>query len=272
MLPIRSCSLIFRRNIWKFKRYQPPLVAPENLESPYIVGPYIRDRLPEQTIFEPRVRYDDVYEFVKQTDDDPVPPMKVLLLENVPNLGVAGEILEVPGEIARYKLIPSQQATYASDLNIKLYSDLIQKCLNNPDAPSSRLSIVTTEKLKSQFILVTMSSDTSWTIEPWHIRVACRRIGLVVPEYAIKLPDKPISGPNLDYEMKDFVIQITVNKNPRETVNVRCVVHHVKEKLLTEWHRRVPRTAIIPEQQTLLDSMPKFEPYYDDDEDKATFE
>ena len=43
---------------------------------------------------------------------------------------------------------------------------MIKKCLENPDAPSSRLSIVTTMKLSTQFILVTMSSDKSWTIEP----------------------------------------------------------------------------------------------------------
>ncbi|XP_053210686.1 39S ribosomal protein L9, mitochondrial-like [Panonychus citri] len=266
MLAVRTCSLVCRRNIWKFKRWQEPLLAPENLESPYIVGPYIRDRLPEQSILKPRIRYDDVFEEIHNTDDDPVPPMKVLLLENVANLGVAGEVLEVPGEMARYNLIPSQQATYATDLNLKLYADLIQKCLDNPDAPSSRLSIVTTKKLATQFILVTMSSDAPWKIEPWHIRVACRQIGLVVPDYAIKLPDEPITGPNIENELKDFAIQITVNKNPRETVNVRCVLHHVKENLKSQWHRREPRVAILPEQQQLLDSMHKFEPYYDEEE------
>ena len=106
MLSVRTCSLFFNRNIWKFKRWQPPLVAPENLESPYIVGPYIRDRLPEQSILKPRIRYDDVFEEIHNTDNDPLPPMKVLLLENVANLGIAGEVLEVPGDVARYNLIP----------------------------------------------------------------------------------------------------------------------------------------------------------------------
>ncbi|BES98675.1 ribosomal protein L9 [Nesidiocoris tenuis] len=69
-----------------------------------------------------------------------------------------------------------------------------------------------------------MNKTTPWTIQPWHIRVAFRKSGVIVPENAIKIPDKPISGPDLSLENKDFVCVITING--QEKANARCRIHH----------------------------------------------
>lgn len=55
-----------------------------------------------------------------------------------------------------------------------------------------------------------MSDKNTWTIEPWHIKVALRREGIVVPEEAIELVTT-ISGPDPALEMKEFPVKITVS-------------------------------------------------------------
>lgn len=55
-----------------------------------------------------------------------------------------------------------------------------------------------------------MSDKNSWTIEPWHIRVAMRREGIVVTDEAIELITK-ISGPDPSLEMKEFPVKIKVS-------------------------------------------------------------
>ena len=55
-----------------------------------------------------------------------------------------------------------------------------------------------------------MNIENSWVLEKWHVRVACRRAGLTVPEESITLPPKTIRGPDLDIEGKEFYIKIKV--------------------------------------------------------------
>ncbi|KAF6201870.1 hypothetical protein GE061_004266 [Apolygus lucorum] len=69
-----------------------------------------------------------------------------------------------------------------------------------------------------------MNKENPWTIQPWHIRCSFRKAGIHVPEYAIKMPDKPISGPDFSLENRDFLITVTVNG--LEKANVRCRIHH----------------------------------------------
>jgi large subunit ribosomal protein L9 len=57
-----------------------------------------------------------------------------------------------------------------------------------------------------------MNKDNPWTIEPWHIRVSLRKMNVhVLNDDSIKLPDQPISGPDLTLEGKSFVVFITVS-------------------------------------------------------------
>lgn len=100
--------------------------------------------------------------------------------------------------------------------------------------------------LSTQLVHVLMSNRNSWTIEPWHIRVALRREGIIAEEESIELPEMKISGPDEKLEMKEFPVKITVSScfkksnnfcicvlskillqiNNTEKVLVRCRIQH----------------------------------------------
>lgn len=54
--------------------------------------------------------------------------------------------------------------------------------------------------------------ENPWTIEKWHVRSAFRRSGFWVPDHAIAMNGKTISGPNLELEKKIFLVTVTVRK------------------------------------------------------------
>lgn len=242
------------RSKWIFKRVNQPLLG-ANEESPYIVGPYILDRRPKEPHLEPRETIDDLYKDVDQLDRFEKPPIKLILLENILDLGAKGEVVDANNALARFTLLPMQKAVYASPENLVIYKSLIEASLKSMDRPSSRISRKTMQRLSETFVSVIMNQEEPWTIEPWHIEVAFRNININVPASAIKLPSPPITGPDLDKQGKDFAIQVVINENERETVNVRCTLHHSNTPIPYNWHRLQPRPAILPEQQQLLDSM-----------------
>lgn len=57
---------------------------------------------------------------------------------------------------------------------------------------------------------VIMNRENPWTLKPWHIRVAFRKAGVIVPEEAIELPPKEIKGPDMNIQNKEFYVTITV--------------------------------------------------------------
>lgn len=67
------------------------------------------------------------------------------------------------------------------------------------------------EALSSRIVQLTMSKTQPWVIEPWHISACYRKMQFVVPPYAIEMPPKEISGPNLTLQGKEFLITITVS-------------------------------------------------------------
>lgn len=59
---------------------------------------------------------------------------------------------------------------------------------------------------------VYMHMKNQWTIQPQHVRIAFRKQGVhILDDECIRLPEKPISGPNLELEGKDFVVTVTVS-------------------------------------------------------------
>lgn len=57
-----------------------------------------------------------------------------------------------------------------------------------------------------------MNKENPWTLQKWHIRTSFRKCGYTVPEEAITMPDKPIKGPNMDLEDREFYVTVTVRK------------------------------------------------------------
>lgn len=61
-------------------------------------------------------------------------------------------------------------------------------------------------------IYLSMNKDNSWVIEPWHVRVAFRKAGVIVPEEALTLPPEPITGPDLALQGKEFAVKVKVRE------------------------------------------------------------
>lgn len=57
---------------------------------------------------------------------------------------------------------------------------------------------------------VVMNMNQPWTIKPWHIKTSFRKCGYIVPEYALTLPEHPITGPDMNLENKEFFVTLTV--------------------------------------------------------------
>lgn len=65
--------------------------------------------------------------------------------------------------------------------------------------------------LGNKTLSVIMNKDMPWVLKPWHIKASFRKCGYHVPEEAITMPEKPIEGPNMDIENKEFFITVTVS-------------------------------------------------------------
>lgn len=117
---------------------------------------------------------------------------------------------------------------------------------------------------------VIMNKDSPWTIQPWHISASFRKCCYMVPEYAISVPEKPIKGPNLDIEGKEFYVTVTVSGcqlislyyyaysqiNKTEQFKVRCRIHHwstnIRERLpYEEGFWKVPGELLFPEDEEI---------------------
>ncbi|XP_076067890.1 mitochondrial ribosomal protein L9 isoform X2 [Oratosquilla oratoria] len=114
---------------------------------------------------------------------------------------------------------------------------------------------LTCKYISSRVICVAMNMNEPWQLERWHIRVALRKSGIIVPEDAITIPNKPIVGPDLTLQGKEFFVTIKINN--KEEASVRCRIHHMTNNLQEripweEYHWLKPAEPIFPEQAPVL--------------------
>ena len=98
--------------------------------------------------------------------------MKVVLLENLRNLGNIGEIISVKRGFARNFLIPQKKALFASEKNIKDV-DKIKSDLNKKDQEKKKVAKDIAEKLKGKILeikkLVTENKELYGSVKPTEI-------------------------------------------------------------------------------------------------------
>jgi large subunit ribosomal protein L9 len=199
-----------------------------------------------------------IYETV-QDHEPPAEPRQVQLLlqKYVGDLGRPGDVVTVPDKKARLHLL-NLSAVYATPENLAKVASLQKEA-----SFSSKYAGATLMEL-SRFILdVTMNKEEPWTLEPWHIRAAFRKAYVCVPEEAITMPKKPISGPNPDLQDKEFYVTVTIND--KETVPVRCRIHHwateLDERLPPfKEHRLYPAKPIFAEDEEFAKTLPEIVP------------
>ena len=98
--------------------------------------------------------------------------MKLVLLDNLRNLGSIGEIINVKRGYARNFLIPQKKALFASDKNIKNV-DKIKSDLNKKDQEKKKIAKEIAEKLKDKIFevkkLVTENKELYGSVKPTEI-------------------------------------------------------------------------------------------------------
>ncbi|XP_067124713.1 large ribosomal subunit protein bL9m [Centruroides vittatus] len=205
-----------------------------------------------------------IYEVVESTSCVKKPDMKVILTTFVEGYGSRGDIISVRPYIGRIKLILPGLATYASEENIAMFEEERKAGLLPPSIPCSRYMSENQKYLSTHIFPVEMNMEEPWTIEPWHIKIAFRKMGFVVPEHTIEMPKTAITGPDSEKENKEFAVYVTINGMRR--FPVRCRIRHwsANPKLMTEitpeWYTE-PGIPLLKEQEDLLSSMGPPEPH-----------
>lgn len=163
-----------------------------------------------------------VYDFVEDGNVLRKPNINVILTDYVAGIGYSGDLVSVRP--------------------IRGYNNLLVTGLAVYDTPENRAKYDTEKRLKeirrspfidrtinafgSSLVLIGMHKENPWVIEPSHVRVSMRKIGLyVLNDSQIELPKTPITGPDPAKHGKDFYATITINN--AEKGRVRCRIHHV---------------------------------------------
>lgn len=199
---------------------------------------------------------DFIYDLIENTSAKKKEPLDVILTQYVEGVGEKGDRLTLKRAKAYNEFLLPGLAVYASSENIEKYlnTEKVKKTFSSIYVP------LTLKTFQQCCLPVNMSVENPWVIEKWHIRANFRKIGIYVPDEAITMPEKQISGPNLDFEGKEFYVIVTINKT--EKVTVRCRLHHAtydysKELMLDPEYWKIPGEAIFPEDQEVLDSLPR---------------
>lgn len=208
-----ATTRISARSIWTFKRKHliPPLQKP--LESPYIVGPHLKpDYLPREYItdrIEERKEDDFNYFIYEPTkiEDNEERKITLLLLDDVEEIGIKGEVVEVPYRSA--KLVTLKKAEYATDFTRKWY-EFGEKTVQSA---STALSPKTIRLLKGKIFSLPIRPDCE--IKPWHLLLTLRLSGLKCPNSA--LDEKSIRTETVD-DRTYIICTITINNHEKVDV------------------------------------------------------
>ncbi|XP_017767669.1 PREDICTED: 39S ribosomal protein L9, mitochondrial [Eufriesea mexicana] len=199
-----------------------------------------------------------IYELVEDTDIKPQKCIDIVLLETIKGVGIKGQKVTVKSQKAYETLILPKLAVYATPENLKKY--IIEEQDIDKLSYSSPFIERTINLLAQCYLPIRMSIDIPWTIEKWHVRVSFRVLGYIVPEDAITLPKKTISGPDLSIENKEFYIIVKINN--QEEVKVRCKIFHYSSNEQKKIKYDVPlyelpNIPIFAEDEPILNSLPK---------------
>jgi large subunit ribosomal protein L9 len=196
-----------------------------------------------------------IYEVVEHVALKKRKPLDLILTKFVTGVGNIGTRVTMPPNRAYNKFLLPGLAVYATPENIEKYRKLATEV---DDAPFSSVTVEQTmQYLSCMRILMIMSKDVPWTLEKWHVRTNFRKAGIIVPTDAITMPEKSISGPNLDIDGKEFYVTLTLNNC--EKIKMRCCIYHWGADSITQtvpefW--KLPLEPIFPEDKPILDSLP----------------
>lgn len=135
--------------------------------------------------------------------------MKCILTREIDDVGLKGSVVEVEKRLFRNVLYPSGDAVYASPENLEEF-EKYRKASKEEGIDYEVKKIM--KKLAGFHLRMFMNKDGGWEVNKTHIRVACRKLGLIVSDDNIILPAVPISKPG------HFVFQLQLLDRVRTKV------------------------------------------------------
>lgn len=163
-----------------------------------------------------------VYDLIEDTGIKPLPELEVVLTTFVDGHGQRGDVIKLNRNFAHKQLLLPGLAVYNTPENRERYKR--QTGDKEEVKRSSPFVERTINMLERLVIALVMNKDQPWTVEPWHIRVALRKIHIHVPDEAVELPETPITGPDLRKQNKEFIVKIRINN--MEEAKVKFRIHH----------------------------------------------
>jgi len=240
-------KLTSRTTVTVKRVYRPPVVTST---SNYL--PDVPQKQIDEAVLDPEEGKYMVYEVEEEKQEQH--RVKVILLRNVDDFGVKGQIVSFPVLDVHKELIQPGYAVYHTEENIAKYADFLipeDKPMNSSE--SARLFIV---KWSKRCLDICMNMDNGWTIDKWHIAASLRKHRVWADVDKIEIPGGEISGPDLSLENKEFIAILTMNDF--EKVKIRCRIHHHTSEperaiRLQSWYARQAEPVWEHERQELLD-------------------
>jgi len=182
--------------------------------------------------------------------------VKLILVRNVDDYGVKGQVVSVPFHLAHPKLLLPGFAVYHTDENVEKHKDIIlpEDSIINSSATARDFIAFFSKRVFD----ICLSSSTPWTIEKWHIKASLRKHKVWVKEDQIEIPGEKfgsIKGPDLSLENKEFVAILNINN--LEKLKIRCRIHHLdlddQIPKVDRWYLRAAEPVWEEERGALLD-------------------
>uniref|UniRef100_A0A2R5LJC3 Large ribosomal subunit protein bL9m n=1 Tax=Ornithodoros turicata TaxID=34597 RepID=A0A2R5LJC3_9ACAR len=194
-----------------------------------------------------------VYEYDEITEQKKKENIDVILTRHVDGKGDKWDIISVPSYYAYFNLILPGYAMYASPENLELREKHKQKKIEAGPTFSSPYASLTIRLMETRTYNLSMNRDLPWTVEPWHVRVALRKTGVVVRDESVLLPETPIVGPDPSMQGKVFALNILVNGMDKAHVLMRINLTHkdYKNDPRVPYYES-PVEALLPEQEQLV--------------------
>ncbi|KAK6635111.1 hypothetical protein RUM44_000360 [Polyplax serrata] len=187
------------------------------------------------------------YEIIENTDRTEKPPIEMVLLKDVPGVGMIGETIKVDWYAAYNEFLLPKLAVYSDSPE----ADTIRR-KEGEVVFSSKYCKIVQNHLLEKALQVYVNGKTNWTLQNWHIKLALRMEGIIVNDSCIILPRQEISGPNFELENKDFIVRVKMNNT--EIFPVRCRLYHWKTSemnpnVVNKSVLETESTALFPEEQ-----------------------
>ncbi|VDN98249.1 unnamed protein product, partial [Rodentolepis nana] len=188
--------------------------------------------------------------------EDPI--IEVLLSGSVPGLGAKGNLVKI------------HRNRFWNNLYLRKLAELptperIRELQSEDSSVLFGHSYEVQQRLLNMTLYIPMNPNTDWTLSPKHVMVAFRRVGVVVPEENITLPDKPVTSSTLE----EFSINVNIENKVTPVLREFCRFssNAAKARIQTlycfqrekGWSKRCRKITLSPANQTALKH---FDRYY----------